>query len=57
MTMTNQQFLVGGKYWFCPLLAPYRGPDSNKNTDINADVYHVVDSAANIAVISGAGLY
>ena len=35
------------------LLAVFRGPDSNQNTDINAGDHHVVGSAADIAVISG----
>ena len=36
------------------LLGPFRGADSNKNTDINTGDYHVVDNAADIAVISSA---
>ena len=35
------------------LLTTFRGPDLNQNTDINADDYHVVDSAADITVMRG----
>ena len=38
------------------LLAPFRGPDSNQNTDIKAGDYHDVASAADIAVIGGVGV-
>ena len=42
MILINCHFLVGGKYWCCPLFAPFRGPEPNQNTDINAGNYHLL---------------
>ena len=34
------------------VFAPFRGPDSNQNTDINAGDYHILDSVADIAAFT-----